>query len=319
MKLLYPFALLYGIIIGIRNLLFDFNLLKQEQFGIPIISIGNLNMGGSGKTPHVEYFINYYKEKYNIAVISRGYGRKTKGFRYVNSSDLAELCGDEPLQIKRKFEHIVMAVGEKRVDAIRKITLEHPKINLILLDDAFQHRFVKPSVSILLTDYSKPFWKDSIAPAGKLREFSFGYKRATAIIITKCPQNPNLSIPKNINSKPIYYSHINYQAPVLVHGALSKNIILITGIANPNPLLSYLNEKGYTIRHHFKFSDHHQFNNSDSLNIVKKMNETLECMVLTTEKDYMRVVPSLKNKLPNLAYMPIHVAIKDAPVDWLTL
>ncbi len=319
MKLLYPFALIYGIITWIRNLLFEVDILKQKSFKIPIISIGNLNIGGSGKTPHIEYFINFYNKIFNIAVISRGYGRKTKGFRYVQLSDFAETCGDEPLQIKHKFDGMVMAVCEKRVDAISKIMADHPEINLILLDDAFQHRFVKPSLSILLTDYSFPFWRDSMLPAGKLREFGFGYKRANALIITKCPDSPSIDIPKHIRSKPIFYSHIEYMTPSVVKGIFSKRIVVISGIANSVPFITHLKKEGYELIYHFDFSDHHTFTKADRLNIGIKIKEELACMVLTTEKDYMRFTPSLINEIPNLAYVPIRIRIDNAPENWLTL
>ncbi len=313
LKFLYPFALIYGTIIWFRNKLFDWGILKETKFDIPIISIGNLSMGGTGKTPHIEYFISNYKTEFSIAVISRGYGRKTKGFRYVNSDDNAENVGDEPLQIKQKFKNILVAVGENRVGAIRKVLEENPHINLILLDDAFQHRYVKPSINILLTEYANPFWKDFVVPAGRLREFACGWKRADVIIITKCPEAIDLKISENLKSKPVYFSKIVYQNPVLIKGKLFKKIILITGIANPTLLLGYLKKDNYELIHHFNFSDHHNFSDSDLSIILSKADSESDSLILTTEKDWMRLKLFLENKNLNLAYIPIGVEFENEP------
>lgn len=300
-----------------RNKLFDWGFLKQTKFEIPVISIGNLSMGGTGKTPHIEYFISKYKTTHNIAVVSRGYGRKTKGFRYVNATDSAENVGDEPLQIKNKFDDIIVTVGEKRVDTIQQVLKENSDINLILLDDAFQHRYVKPSLNILLTEYSNPFWKDLMVPAGRLREFRCGWKRADLIIITKCPETIDLKIPPSIKSKPIYFSRIAYQNPILINGQFFKKVILVTGIANPLPLLGYLRKNSFEIVHHFNHSDHHTFSNSDISNILSKLDSEKDAMLLTTEKDWMRLKPFLENKDIRLAYIPIGVEIENPPADWL--
>lgn len=317
MKLLYPFALIYGLTTWVRNKLFDWGFLKQTKFEVPAISIGNLSMGGTGKTPHIEYFISKYKTTHKIAVVSRGYGRKTKGFRYVNATDSAENVGDEPLQIKNKFDDIIVTVGEKRVDAIQQVLKENSDINLILLDDAFQHRYVKPSLNILLTEYSNPFWKDLVVPAGRLREFRCGWKRSDLIIITKCPETIDLKIPPSIKSKPIYFSRIAYQNPILINGQFFKKVILVTGIANPLPLLGYLRKNSFEIVHHFNHSDHHTFSNSDISNILSKLDSEKDAMLLTTEKDWMRLKPFLENKDISLAYIPIGVEIENPPADWL--
>ena len=319
MKLLYPFALIYGLIIGVRNKLFDWGFLKQTKFEVPIICIGNLSMGGTGKTPHIEYFISKYKTTHKIAVVSRGYGRKTKGFRYVSSNDFSENVGDEPLQIKKKFDEIIVAVGENRVKAMQQLLNENPAVNLILLDDAFQHRYVKRSLNILLTEYSNPFWTDLMVPAGRLREFRFGWKRADTIIITKCPETIDLKIPQSIKSKPVYFSRIAYKSPILLQGQLSKKIILVTGIANPLPLIGYLKKEDFELVYHFNFSDHHNFSGSDISTILSKANSEKDAMLLTTEKDWMRLKPFLENKAINLAYIPIGVEIENAPDDWLRI
>lgn len=319
MKLLYPFALIYGLITWVRNKLFDWGFLKQTKFEVPILSIGNLSMGGTGKTPHIEYFISKYKATHKIAVVSRGFGRKTEGFRYVSSNDFSENVGDEPLQIKKKFDEITVAVGEDRVKAIQIVLKENHEVNLILLDDAFQHRYVKRSLNILLTEYSNPFWTDLMLPAGRLREFRFGWKRADTIIITKCPETIDLKIPQSIKSKPVYFSRIAYKNPILLQGQLFKKIVLVTGIANPLPLLEYLKAEGFELINHFNFSDHHNFSGSDISNILSKGNSEKDAMLLTTEKDWMRLKPFLENKDINLAYIPIGVEIENPPVDWLRI
>lgn len=272
-------------------------------------------MGGTGKTPHIEYLIALYSKTYKIAVISRGYGRKTKGYRIVNTESIAAEVGDEPLQIKQKFENVLVVVCEKRVIAIDKVIAEYPEINLILLDDAYQHRHVKPKISILLTEYSRPFWNDAVVPAGRLREFAFGWRRADTIIVTKCPENNQLRIPKAILSKPLYFSRIQFQAPRLVSGNISKQIVLVTGIANPEPMLNYLKAQNYILVKHFNYPDHYNFEETDIQKISQLLTE--DNLLLTTEKDYMRLSGYFKNDNINLAYLPIGIVIEDAPVDWL--
>lgn len=313
----YPFGIIYGLILWLRNKLFDWGILKERKFNIPIIGLGNLSLGGTGKTPHIEYYISKLGKEYNIAVVSRGYGRTTNGFRYVNPNDFATEVGDEPLQIKQKFVTTVVAVCEERVTAIEKVLKEHPEINLILLDDAFQHRYVRPSINILLTEYSHPFWNDYVVPAGLLREFRSGWKRADLIIITKCPENKNLKVPEYLRSIPVYYSKLVYNNLVQIFGHFSKNIVLITGIAKPQPLVGYLKQNGYNIFHHFNFPDHHNFTASDIENIVSKFNEQKDLMLLTTEKDWMRIKTELSERHLNMAYIPIDIEIENAPINWL--
>lgn len=318
MKLLYPFSVVYGLIVFIRNKLFDFGLFKQKSFSIPIISVGNLSLGGTGKTPHIEFIIEKYNNSKKIAVVSRGYGRKTKGFRYVETTDNTMKSGDEPLQIKNKFNDIIVAVCENRVYAIEKILKEFPQTDLILLDDAFQHRYVKRDLNILLTSYQKPFWKDCVLPCGTLREFNTGFKRADMIIITKCPKVKNLKIPQNILIKPLFFSEIFFESPILVSGAFSKKVIVITGIANDKHFIEYLKNEDYEIIHHFKFSDHHNFNATEIENINLEINKSPSLMILTTEKDYMRLKTFYKTTKNNLAYIPIKVKL-NKDLDFLSL
>ena len=172
--LTYPLSLLYGFATWCRNKLFDLGILRETGFKLPIIGIGNLSLGGTGKTPHIEYFVSQYQNTYKIAVLSRGYGRKTKGYLEVKPSNTASETGDEPLQIKLKYPDIKVFVCENRVHGVNKIQSEHPEVNLILLDDSYQHRYIKPKLNILLTTYHRPFWKDMVVPAGRLREFGSG-------------------------------------------------------------------------------------------------------------------------------------------------
>lgn len=186
--LLYPFSFIYGLLISLRNLFYEAKLLRSTSFSLPVINVGNLSMGGTGKTPHIEYLIKMLSPYINVATLSRGYKRKSKGFRMVEVGDNAMTAGDEPLQFKRKFRHIPVAVSESRNIGIPNILKQHPETHSILLDDAFQHRSVVPGLNILLTQYSEPFFEDYLLPLGTLREPRQSYERADLIIVTKCPE-----------------------------------------------------------------------------------------------------------------------------------
>ncbi len=315
LKILYPFSLIYGFVTWIRNKLFDYGVLTSHKMKVPVISVGNLTVGGTGKTPHIEYLIRYFYKHKRIAVISRGYGRKSNGFRYVDVFDNAINVGDEPLQIKQKFRHCIVAVGEKRVPTLSKVLADHPDINLVLLDDAFQHRYIKRDLNILLTDYKKPFWRDTPLPSGRLREFPRGWQRADMIIITKCPEKFNLKIPSSLLKKPLYHSRINYQTPQIIHGDFSKNVILITGIVNPGVLVQFLLSQNFSILRHFNFTDHHLFKPKDIHLIIQVVEQHKNCLILTTEKDWMRLKPFLLHEHYNIGFIPIEVSIENAP-DW---
>ena len=186
--LLLPFAFCYGMIMLVRNLLFDLGVLPSEKFDIPVISVGNLSLGGTGKTPHIEYLIRLMGDRMLTATLSRGYGRESKGFILASRRSNVKYIGDEPLQFVKKFHNIKVAVDEKRVRGIHKLMDKFPDLGLVLLDDAFQHRWVKPGISILLTDYHQLFTEDHVVPSGRLREFRSGAKRADVIIVTKTPK-----------------------------------------------------------------------------------------------------------------------------------
>lgn len=275
--LLLPISVLFGVIVAIRNLLFDFGILSSETFRTPVISVGNLSTGGTGKTPHVEYLIKLLKDKYRVAVLSRGYGRRTAGFLIADESRTTKEIGDEPLQMKKKFKEAIVAVSNSRVKGINKLLELNPDINVILLDDAYQHRYVKPAISILLTDYSRLYANDFVLPSGNLREFPSGAERADIIIVSKTPPlfsplDRRFLIDK-INPKPyqkIFFSYTAYGEFIsLKNGKLSPfgksyyfsnnfYILLLTGIANSSNIAYYLKNQIDNLRH-LSFPDHYRY------------------------------------------------------------
>ncbi len=310
-NLLYPFAYAYGGIISFRNYLFDTQKMKSVKFDFPIISIGNLSTGGTGKTPHTEYLINLLKDQYQTAVLSRGYGRNTKGYLLAQGNVNAQEIGDEPMQYFFKNADIKVAVSEQRLIGIPALLNDAPDTEIILLDDAMQHRRVQPGLNIMLTDYSLPFYKDAMLPSGNLREPRSGYKRADIIIVTKCPQhlsaNEKLDITKQIQpntNQKIYFSTLSYQEPYPFLGdgnyyfsLKNAHILLIAGIANEKPLVDYLEKNGASVTL-LNFGDHHFFTLSDlefikeSYDIARKENP--ETILLTTEKDIVRLALHIK-------------------------
>lgn len=293
-NLLYPLSVLYDGVTRVRNWAFDYGFLSQESFDIPIIAVGNLSTGGTGKTPMIEWLINHYKGK-RIAVLSRGYGRQTKGFIEINKNHTAGQVGDEPLQIKSKFgDLIVSAVCEKRVDGINKLLKTH-SLDVILLDDAFQHRQVKASHYILLTSYFTPYYSDVVLPAGNLREARKGAQRAHTIIVTKCPEGLSeeqreviVNKIRPLSHQQVCFSTIEYDPAVrqlnrelLLKEINVNKVTAVTGIANPAPFVNFL-EKSFEVEH-LEFGDHHRFRESE-VNIIKQQE-----IVITTEKDYTRL------------------------------
>ena len=330
--LLLPFGLLYGVVTYLRNKFFDFGILNQRRFNVPIINVGNLSVGGTGKTPHVEYLINLMHPQFKIATLSRGYGRKTKGFIEVKENNKAIEVGDEPLQIKKKFNALDVFVGENRVNATKRILELIPELQVLILDDAFQHRYIEPSINIMLTTYDNLFTKDSILPMGKLREWKSGAQRADAIIVTKTPKIFSLLerriITQEIKPQPhqqVFFSYLSYgdlvplkqQATKQVFGNeyfFSRNYacILVTGIANPENLKTYLEERLETVKH-LNFKDHYQFSKAD-LKLIKEHFETFNKqnkIIITTEKDAVRLSsPEFEEDLKGMPifYLPIKVA-----------
>ena len=326
---LIPLSWLYGIGVGFRNQLFNIGLLKQHDYDIPIISVGNITVGGAGKTPHVEYLIRLLKDKVKVAVLSRGYKRKTHGYILANDSSTVTDIGDEPYQMKQKYQDVHIAVDKKRVDGIAHITgdAETNDTDVILLDDAFQHRYVKPGINILLVDYHRLIIYDKLLPAGRLREPQSGKNRADIVIITKCPKDLKPMefrvLTKAMNLYPyqsLYFTTIEYESltplfakekSTIEKEALEdKHVMLITGIASPKQII-------IDLKPHVKemttlaFSDHHQFKSKD----IMKINETFnaikgEKIIVTTEKDATRLeqLDGLSEEVKqNLYVLPIKV------------
>jgi len=306
--LLFPFSILYGWITSIRNFLYDNGILKSYSFDVPVIAVGNLSVGGTGKTPQIEYLIRLLSPNYKIATLSRGYKRKSKGFVLADATSNADVLGDEPFQMHQKFPTIQVAVDAHRKNGIERLLSLPIQPEVILLDDAFQHRKVKAGFYILLSAYDDLFCTDLLLPTGTLRESSNGAKRADVIIITKCPKDLSEIAQQNVKKSlgletPIYFSCIDYDDKVYTQND-SKSVVeistldklLLAGIAKPEPFFAYLqaekNEK-------MVYPDHHHFTENDIKQIKNKANKKL---IITTEKDYVR----LKDQdLDSLYYLPI--------------
>jgi tetraacyldisaccharide 4'-kinase len=306
--LLYPFAVLYAAVTSVRNYFYDRGLKPQAEFDLPVISVGNLTVGGTGKTPMVEYLVRLLKNDYKVATLSRGYGRDTKGFRMASASDTAATLGDEPYQFHKKFApEVNVAVGEERALAIPMI-IQECDAEVILLDDAFQHRRVKASFSILLTDFNRPFYLDHVLPAGRLRETRAGAARADVVVVTKCPEDLSEADQDRIRreiamytSKPVYFATLDYGDP-LPFGKpvpMIKNVFLVTGIARPEPLVQYITKK-YGLARHLAFADHRDYSAGDLKKIQQLSVEQPGTAIVTTEKDMVKL------QVPELASCPVY-------------
>lgn len=325
--LLYPFSLLYGLITTMRNRLYDAGLLSEVSFDLPTIAVGNLSVGGSGKTPMVEYLIGLLGPHYRLATLSRGYRRQTRGFVLADQQSDALSIGDEPMQFHRKFPGLAVAVGEERVLAVPELLQERPETEVILLDDAFQHRSIRPGINLLVTDHARPFWNDHVVPFGRLREPRSGYRRADMIVLSKCPpQMPVeernrleqlLQLPKG---QRLFCSTLAYGQPYGIFdrsdpGDLSKSgVILACGIARPEHLLEQLRERCAEVAL-LRFPDHYYFTFTD----LEKMQDALSQLssprriLITTEKDAVRL-DMLKTEILRLG-LPLYVL----PVDIVIL
>ena len=327
-KKLLVLSWLYGLGVGFRNLLFEMGVLKSHSFDVPVISVGNITVGGTGKTPHVEYLIRLLKNKVHVAVLSRGYKRKSKGFVLSDKNTPMRMIGDEPYQIKQKFPDITVAVDKKRTRGITKLTEEGDgkKIGVVLLDDAFQHRYVKPGINILLVDYHRLVIYDRLLPAGRLREPVKAKDRADIVIVTKCPKDLKPMefrvITKAMKLYPyqqLFFSTLDYDTPrgVFTHEPFKdkldgKNILLLTGIASPEQLMHDLQELKSQITP-MTFGDHHNFKHKD----IEAINDTFAQMpepkmILTTEKDATRltVAEGLSDEVKkNLFTLPMRIVI----------
>lgn len=320
--LLYPFAVLFRIATGIRNHLYAIGHKRSFQFEVPVISVGNLSLGGSGKTPAIEYLIRLLRDQEKIATLSRGYGRRTRGLRFASDTDNVETLGDEPYQFYRKFgKEVQVVVGEDRAFAIPNILHGFESTSVILLDDAYQHRSVRPHLNILLTDYAKPFYEDYLIPMGRLREGRVGARRADIIVVTKCPeyldtkhqQTIKEKVDRFTNSKPVFFSFIRYGSAISFfdsHEKIKSKVVLLSGIAKAKPLLSYIKEN-YELVKHFRFRDHHMYTLTELAEVKSFIQAQPEPISLvTTEKDMVRLLhPKFKGVLEGMScfYLPIEM------------
>ena len=326
-KILFPFAILYDLVTRVRNQFYDKGLFSSTRFDIPVICVGNLSVGGTGKSPMVEFLVKTLKENASVATLSRGYGRKTKGYRSVQVNDVAQNVGDEPLQLKKKFPKVHVAVCESRALGIEQLKASVAP-ELVILDDAYQHRSVSPSFTILLTAYDDLYADDLLLPAGNLRESKKGASRANVIIVTKCPPKIALEERNRIGSKlnplsrqKLFFSTVEYDTHmygedgngVLLSAVQDKDILLVTGIAKPEPFVDHIASLGFHVDH-MAFRDHHNFSLTDISTIKKRAGKRL---VLTTEKDYVRLAPLLHDE--QLYYLPIAFRIIDQEEDFVNL
>lgn len=323
--LLLPFALIYGALSYLHGLLYDTGVLASIKFTIPVINVGNLTVGGTGKTPHIEYLINSLKPYLKLAVLSRGYKRKTQGFREVLINDTVNDSGDEPLLFKKKYSDLNVYVAENRVEGISQMLMKTPDIQTVLLDDAYQHRAINPYLNILLTEYEFPFFNDFYLPTGRLREWRSAYKRAKIIIVSKCPmdlsesdKNAFLEKLKPTKDQKVFFSYYKYFDPYYIYKTEQRvklnsdlSVLLISALASTSYLNGYLEERIVDL-HSLEFTDHHNFS-FDEMETFKEIFENLENdkkIILTTEKDAMRLNEHrdyiMKNKIP-IFVLPVSV------------
>jgi tetraacyldisaccharide 4'-kinase len=312
--LLLPFSWLYAAVMQMRNVSFDRRWLSIHQFELPVISIGNLTVGGTGKTPHAEYLINLLSPHHQIALVSRGYGRKTKGVVIANQNSTAAEIGDEPKQMANRFKNLQVIVAEKRVDGITAALNQPEKPDLIVLDDAYQHRYVLPGLSILLIDYNRPVWNDYVLPAGRLREPVTGMKRAHLIIITKCPEILSdkdaceiKTIVHQYTHAEVFFTTVGYgkpeplfhnSKPLEIQSHNNSAVVALSGIANPEPFHSYLSSLASEVSV-AAFPDHHVFTlkNLNRVNLQFQQLKNNHKYIFTTEKDGARLM-SMVEALP---------------------
>ncbi|MBE6338619.1 MAG: tetraacyldisaccharide 4'-kinase [Lentimicrobiaceae bacterium] len=325
-RLLLPISLLYSFVLFLRHKLYDWKILKSKSYNIPNICVGNLNLGGTGKTPHIEYLIRLLSDKYDTAVLSRGYRRKTQGYLLANDTHTHNDIGDEPLQYFTKFNNIKVAVDESRCEGMDRLLQENKPPQVVLLDDAYQHRKIKPGLNILLTDYYSLYSDDHLVPAGNLRDIKKAAQRAEIIVVTK---SPNVITPyyrrdvenklKPLPHQKVFYSYIEYldfQPLSKISHEMdikeAKTVLLLCGIANTYSLEDHIKRKYNTISK-IKFNDHHNFTEKDVDMIIEKYNHTIgkNKVIVTTEKDAMRLInTSFINKFDDIPVFTIPIKIK---------
>lgn len=316
-NILFPIAPIYYSVTWLRNRLYDMGWKDSTSYQIPIICVGNLSVGGTGKSPIIEYLIRFLSQNYKVATLSRGYKRDSSGFIVADQNATASLIGDEPFQFYKKFEDVIVAVDADRRHGISEL-LKQKQPDIILLDDAFQHRKVKAGFNVLLTSYDNLYCDDFVLPTGNLREPKSGAKRADVIIVTKCPEtiseSEKSSIVNRLKPLPnqeVFFSSIVYSERVLnetedlaLTDLKDESFTLVSGIANPKPLEDYLKNKGLEFEH-LIFKDHHNFSDEDILSLKSKKR------ILTTEKDYVRLLPYFKDD-SRLFYLPIEFKIEQS-------
>lgn len=325
-RLLLPISLLYSFVLFLRHKCYDWGIIKSKSYDNPNICVGNLNLGGTGKTPHIEYLVRLLSDDYKIAVLSRGYGRKTKGFLLADSTHSHEDIGDEPLQYLKKFNNITVAVDENRCDGVEKLLQKENPPQIILLDDAYQHRKIKPGLNILLTDYYNLYSKDHLIPSGGLRDIKKAAKRADIIVVTKSPkvltpyykQDVENSL-KTLPHQKLFYSYLEYQdfkplskCSFNINIKDAKTVLLLCGIANTYSLEDYLKRKYNTISF-MKFDDHHNFTEKDIDTVIDKYNHLIgkNKVIITTEKDAMRLInSSYLDKFEKIPVFTIPIKVK---------
>ena len=327
---LYPFAVLYDGATRLRNHLYELEIKKSCSFAPVVINVGNLAVGGTGKTPMTEYLIGMLHQKYKLAVLSRGYGRRTYGFRLAGEEDTAETLGDEPFQIYRRWKgKIVVGVGAQRVAAIADIMFEHPETEVILLDDAYQHRPVVADMNILLTTWQRPFFQDYVLPAGRLREARKGAKRAHAVVVTKCPDNLSEDQKNHFTRQirkyaaaevPVYFTGLQYGEPKPTGGQVAqaiKEVVLVTGLANAR-LPEEEVRKRYNLLKHFEYPDHHRYTVRELSEMVSFAKDRPGSVIITTEKDVVKWInPSFQEILKEVPvyFLPVkHYFLKRGEV-----
>lgn len=334
--LLVPASWIYGWIIHLRNYLFDAGLFKSEKFSIPIICVGNITVGGTGKTPMAEMIIDYMSRRHKVALLSRGYGRRTKGYLEVNTSSHYRDVGDEPLQIKLKFPETVVVVCEKRAEGIRRLQQEHPEVNLIVLDDGFQHRHVSPKVNVVMVDATRQPQEDHFLPYGTLRDEMDQLHRAHYFVVTKCSENMT-PLERRLLKKylvkvayqRIYFTRMESFRPQPLFADMApeeplqrqQEVIALSGIGNPKPFYATL-EKQYQLVERVELEDHHVYKVRDIKLLVHHLEQHPEAVVVTTEKDAVKLTN--RKRIPELLqrriyYLPINISfIEDSETDLLS-
>ena len=331
--ILSPFALIYGLVTSVRNWLFENEVIASTSFTLPVISVGNLAVGGTGKTPHTEFILSELQAEWKTAILSRGYKRKTKGFYLANEKSDSRMIGDEPFQIHQKFPNVAVAVDEKRVHGVTKLQELIPDLQLVVLDDAFQHRYIHAGLSVLLTDYSNIYTRDLLLPVGRLREKRKGSKRADIIVVTKCPLDIKpidmRLIETELNpevKQSVFFSSFVYDeiAPVFPDSVSEKwtynrikeskaGVLLVAGIVSPKPIVEHLNKYTSNVETLF-FADHHAFKSKDFQLINGRFSSisSSDKIILVTEKDAARFIsnPNVPENLkPFIFALPIRVKI----------